>query len=585
MNGLKSTTSDVDGRFQCGRGPAYTGAMQRDIETAFVPARHRSAPSTALGFRGLLIFTGIFWGCFSLVTLAYGWDAFGGSAATAWRPLLSDTVGAGLSIGMALALSEVRRWGPAARLALAAALALVGVAIYSAVVLVLVGPLMPPPETPDSGTERMLRIMLVHYWVFAAYGGFYLLLDQGRAAPGGVSEEDDAQEWLRARLFGRTEVWDGLNARWFWTFQGVFWTAMVVFSTANLINGGDSISTAWRVVLGEGIGMTASSLAHFLVLKPTRLWPLYRRAALALGVAIILTMIYVCAIWFSYFQVLPGEPPMRNGEPVDTGLPLLLYLAPRWMFLNFPVFVGWIGFYLALDAARRLRSQERQLYNSIMLAQESQLKMLRFQLNPHFLFNTLNAISSLLLDTRANEADKMLTQLSKFLRFTLDAAPDDRVPLRREIDAQRLYLEIEQTRFADRLEIAVDIDPVVEDALVPTMILQPLLENAVKYAVSQTTRAVRVTVEAKALSDDILELRVTDTGSGGVSTRAYSGGGVGLSNIRARLAVLYGDTGRLEAGPQPEGGFAAVITMPLERSRAPKITEREEESDARTSGR
>lgn len=585
MNGLKIAINGVGGRFQCGRGPAYTGVMQRDIETASVPAAYRNAPGTALGLRGLFIFTAIFWGCFSLVTLAYGWDAFGGSAATAWRPLLSDAVGAGLSIGMALALSEVRRWGPAARLALTAALALVGVAIYSAVVLVLVGPLLPPPDAPGNDTERMLRIMLVHYWVFAAYGGFYLLLDQGRAAPGGGSEGDDAQEWIRARLFGRTEVWDGLNARWFWTFQGVFWTAMIVFSTANLINGGDSISTVWRVALAEGLGMTASSLAHFLVLKPTRLWPLYRRAALALGVAIVLTVIYICAIWFAYFQVLPGEPPTRNGEPIDTGLSFLLYLAPRWMFLNFPVFVGWVGFYLALDAAKRLRTQERQLYKSIMLAQESQLKMLRFQLNPHFLFNTLNAISSLLLDERANEADTMLTQLSKFLRFTLDAAPDDRVPLHREIDAQQLYLEIEQTRFADRLEVAVDVAPDVGEALVPTMILQPLLENAVKYAVSQTTRPVRVTVSAKAVSATTLELRVTDSGAGAVSTRAYSGGGVGLANIRARLAVLYGAAGRLDAGPRPEGGFEAVITMPLQGSEGAAPMPREEDSDACTSGR
>lgn len=584
MNGPEIETSNIGEYFHARLAAAYTHLMLRDIETAPASAERRKTPGTSLGFRGLLIFTAIFWGCFSVVTLAYGWNGFGGSVVTVWRPLLSDLAGAGLSIGMALALTEVRRWGPAARLALAAALALVGVAIYAAVVLVLVGPLLLPPEAPDGDTERMLRIMLVHYWVFAAYGGFYLLLDQGRAAVGEDAEGGEAEEWLRSRLFGRTEVWGGLNARWFWTFQGVFWCGMVLFSSASVINGGDSISTVWRVTLAEGIGMTASSLAHFLVLKPTRLWPLYRRAALALGVAIILTVIYICAIWFSYYQVLPGDPPLRNGEPMDTGVSLLLYFAPRWMFLNFPVFVGWVGFYLALDAAKRLRTQERQLYKSILLAQESQLKMLRFQLNPHFLFNTLNAISSLLLDARTREADTMLTQLSRFLRFTLDAAPDDRVPLRREIDAQKLYLEIEQTRFADRLEVTVDAGPDVEEALVPTMILQPLLENAVKYAVSQTTRPVCVKVAARAVSATTLELRVTDSGAGAVSRRAYSGGGVGLANIRARLAVLYGAAGRLEAGPRPEGGFEAVITMPLQWPEGAEARARGEGSDARTSG-
>ena len=131
----------------------------------------------------------------------------------------------------------------------------------------------------------------------------------------------------------------------------------------------------------------------------------------------------------------------------------------------------------------------------------------------------------------------------------------------------------------------VDVEPDVEEALVPTMILQPLLENAVKYAVSQTTRPVRVRVAARAVSATALELRVTDSGAGAVATRAYSGAGVGLANIRARLAVLYGAAGRLEAGPRPEGGFEAVITMPLQWPQGMEPPVRGEESDARTSGR
>lgn len=556
--------------------------MKTDVRNRPLVAADRGGegtpvPDTALGLRGLIVYTAIFWGGFSLVTFAYAWDTFGQSADAFWRGLVTDIVGAGLCVALALLLSEVRRWGAAARLLLALALCFVAVAIYAAVALLMMGGLSPQAPDGATGSARLVRAVLMNYWVFAAYAGFFLLLDQGNSPTAESGPPPGAQALSYSRLLARAQDWDGLEARWFWTFQGVFWVAMAIFSTANLVNGGDDITNAWRVVLGECTGLMASSLAHFWVLKPTRLWPLYRRAALALGVALLLTIIYISSIWAAYFQIFPVDPPMRNGEPVDTGLSLLLYFAPRWMFLNFPVFVGWTGFYLALDAARRLRAQERQLYRSTMLAQESKLKMLRFQLNPHFLFNTLNAISSLLLDGRSREADDMVTRLSGFLRFTLDASPDDRVPLRREIEAQRHYLEIEKTRFADRLELEIEVDEGVSEALVPTMILQPLLENAVKHAVARSLDRVHVAVRARCVSPGRLELRVTDSGAAGVAVPAPDGARVGLNNVRARLGVLYGEAARLEAGPRPEGGFEVVIAMPLERDGKARGAQDEEE--------
>ena len=545
-----------------------TNVRHHAVRAAGLPRYHVPAPETALGLRGLIAYTVIFWGCFSVVTFAYAWDVYGQSPDALWRGVATDMIGAGLCVALALLLTEVRRWGPAARLVLALVLCFVAVAIYAAVALILLGPLSPQAPDGATGPARLVRAVLMNYWVFAAYAGFFLLLDQGNAPAADGAAGGGARTMPYTGLFARAQDWDGLEARWFWTFQGVFWTAMAIFSTANLVNGGDDVGNAWRVILAECTGLMASSLAHFWVLKPTRLWPLYRRAALALGVAILLTIIYISSIWAAYFQIFPIDPPVRNGEPVDTGISLLLYFAPRWMFLNFPVFVGWTGFYLALDAARRLRAQERQLYSSILLAQESKLKMLRFQLNPHFLFNTLNAISSLLLDDRSREADDMLTRLSGFLRFTLDAAPDDRVPLRREIDAQRLYLEIEKARFTDRLEVEISAGEDVSEALVPTMILQPLLENAVKYAVSQTTQPVHVGVTASRLANGQLELKVSDSGAGDVPRRPSAGAGVGLNNIRARLGVLYGDAADMVAGPRPEGGFEVVITMPFEEGSA-----------------
>jgi LytS/YehU family sensor histidine kinase len=156
----------------------------------------------------------------------------------------------------------------------------------------------------------------------------------------------------------------------------------------------------------------------------------------------------------------------------------------------------------------------------------------------------------------------MLMRLARCRRFTLDASPGDRVRLEDELAAQRLYLAIEETRFPERLVTDFRIDPEVADALVPTLILQPLTENAVKYAVARTHRPVRLEMRARRAGGR-LELEVCDDGPGAGEPNAESGG-VGLSNIEARLGVLYGEDASLKAGPRPEGGFRVKIVMPFE---------------------
>ncbi|PWE16842.1 hypothetical protein DDZ18_11670 [Marinicauda salina] len=543
-----------------------TAMLQSALQSA--RAGFRSTPSEALGFRPILILTAVFWGGFALLSIAYAWPEIVERPSLAWRPLAGDAVGAALSLGVALSLRETRRWDLAARLVLAAALCLVAVTIYSALSAALIAPYLAAVEDQAVAAARVLRLMAVHYWVFAVHAGLFLLLDQREAPDSRRSEEASRLQALRRSVLGAPAAYAGLDARWFWTFQAAFWSGMFIFSTANLVNQGDDAINAWRIGLAEGAGLVASSLTHFLALRPSRLWPLYQRAALALAAAIMMTAIYAVAIWAAFFVVLPVPRFSPEGEALDTGARFLMAAFPRWMFLNFPVFVGWSGFYLALDSARRLREQERQLYKSIVLAQEAQLKMLRFQLNPHFLFNTLNAVSTLVLDGRAEEAESMLSRLSRFLRFTLDATPRDQCPLEREIAAQELYLEIEKSRFGDRLVVSIEVDDEVADAMVPTLILQPLTENAVKYAVARSSEPVRIEIRAQREGDARLRLEVTDEGattaSGAIAGGAtVSSAGVGLSNIRARLNALYGDDAELVAGPRPEGGFAARIIMPL----------------------
>jgi LytS/YehU family sensor histidine kinase len=274
----------------------------------------------------------------------------------------------------------------------------------------------------------------------------------------------------------------------------------------------------------------------------------------------------VVAIFAAFYVLDPVAQPRVAAEPVAADLNFFLMAAPRWMFINFPVFLGWSGVYLALDSIRRLRRQERQLYQSIMLAQDSQLKMLRFQLNPHFLFNTLNAISALLMDKRGEDADAMLNRLARFLRHTLDATPSDETPLFEEIEAQRLYLEIERVRFDARLKVVIEVEEACQAALAPMLILQPLMENAIKYAVARSIDPVQIQLTARRAEDGRLELSVIDTGPSPKpdgSAPTIESGGVGLRNVESRLRALYGEAGELTAGPRPDGGFSAVIRLPL----------------------
>ncbi|WP_270373862.1 sensor histidine kinase [Marinicauda sp. Alg238-R41] len=535
-----------------------------DMTTLDLP--YERSPGTAsqgavARWRTIAILTAVVWGAMvalSVLGSLHAIQAQDLAVGLIWRPITADVFGAVLSATTAFGLAGLRRYSILARAVTAVAASLAASVIFSFVSIGLIEPLAGPSFLQAGFGARLIRMASLHVWVFAAYAGFFLLLDQEEPRNmGGASAA--AAETLR---LGSQEGYPGLDARWFWTFQTAFWSALALFSIANSINLGDSPTQAWRILLAEAGGFAVTGLAHYTLLRPSRLWSLGRRAALALTVSVATTAAYVLGIFVSYFIIAPveGPPSLATGE--ITRLEFLLMSAPRWMFLNFPVFVGWSGFYLALDSARRLRAQEKRLYESMMLAKDAQVKMLRFQLNPHFLFNTLNAVSSLLLDKRTEDADAMLGRLARFLRFALEVLPDDETTLEDEIAAQRLYLEIEQIRFEERLQIEFDVEAGCLPALVPTLILQPLLENAVKYGVSRSTRPVHVRVCARRIDANRLELCVTDDG-GGIAHPVSSGGGVGLANVAARLRTIYGAEGMLDSGPMEGGGFIARIVLPF----------------------
>jgi signal transduction histidine kinase len=286
------------------------------------------------------------------------------------------------------------------------------------------------------------------------------------------------------------------------------------------------------------------------------------RIAAAFLASLPVSAAYAATNFWSFYVYDPNPEQMEEKEeahrPEKWAGVIIAENALNWYFF----ILSWSALYLALSYASAVRQSERETARLRAAAQSAELRALRYQVNPHFLFNTLNSLSSLVLSNRAGEAEKMILNLSKFFRTSLSADPAEDQPLADELALQRLYLDIESVRFPDRLRCEFHIDPAAATACVPGMILQPLIENAIKYGVAparrEVTVAVRATVEGK-----MLRLSVEDDGD--TTAGSAEGTGVGLRNVSDRLAVRHGGAASLEAGPRPSGGFIATILLPLAR--------------------
>jgi len=231
---------------------------------------------------------------------------------------------------------------------------------------------------------------------------------------------------------------------------------------------------------------------------------------------------------------------------------------------SFYILLCWSGLYFGIKYYLQLQEQTQQTLAATSAAHQAQLKMLRYQLNPHFLFNTLNAISTLILDGKNDIANKAVSRLSDFLRYTLDNDPMSRVTLGSELSAIDLYLEIEKVRFGDRLIIEKSIEAKAQDALVPSLILQPLIENAIKYAITPCEEGGTLRISAR-VQHQTLVLQLSDTGPGlGNGNNGQKSSGVGLKNTRERLQQLYGDNQAFTLAPNEPAGLRITINIPYE---------------------
>ena len=265
----------------------------------------------------------------------------------------------------------------------------------------------------------------------------------------------------------------------------------------------------------------------------------------------------------------------QGGDELEVNLPpveeIIASKMPRliadgtvtWYFL----LAAWCAFFIAMTQQHRTRITELRLAEAETAAHAAQVRALRYQVNPHFLFNTLNSLSALVMSGRSDRAEDMLMALSTFFRTSLSMDPSVDVSLSEEIALQRLYLDIEKVRFPDRLEVNIDIPDDLAEGRVPALILQPLVENAIKYGVSSTTARVELSIRARRLDGGRMQLDVVNraigTGSKKAAAPTHEGTGLGLSNVRERLEAHFGPRADVRFGPIP-GGYEVSLAMPVD---------------------
>jgi two-component sensor histidine kinase len=338
-------------------------------------------------------------------------------------------------------------------------------------------------------------------------------------------------------------------------FSALFWVAMFTMHTTQMLLVNDKEdwhSIGWRAAMNVLAFMLCLPLGR--VIRATLDQRVSRRALAIGGAAVPIAVLYAVVGWYVWTIVLKNPPMARST---------LAGLIAQSEY-NLMLFLFWAGFCCAILYAAQSEERERSLLQAQVLAREAELKMLRYQINPHFLFNTLNAVSALIVTGEALAADAMINKLARFFRNALSRESTAKVTLTEELRVQLEYLSIELTRFPDRLSWSTRTEPGLENALVPHLILQPLFENAIKHGVARTSAPVQIVVTTERRAGELRVSVTNDVGAGlKADLRGVAGEGVGLANVARRLENFYGSAAGLTAELR-DGRFTVDLHLPLE---------------------
>ena len=375
-------------------------------------------------------------------------------------------------------------------------------------------------------------------------------LDSGTppGAPTGASSRSAA---ARGGNGGTRPFFEDKNQA-FWRLQAAGWTGYLLLRSVSVIANAPTFQGLVPVALTAIVG-------YCLTLLLSVAYGYYRRFRRLPEIALTLVTLVAATLVYAFIDAFSVSFIQRAAPEVS------FKLIAGTVFIDFTVLAGWTALYFAINYYIIVEEQIDQLAALEGQASNAQLAMLRYQLNPHFLFNTLNSISTLVLLKQTERANAMLSRLSAFLRYTLVNEPTANVTLAQEVETLKLYLEIEKMRFEDRLRPRFEIDPAAERARLPSLLLQPLVENAIKYAVTPQEEGAEIAIAAH-LDGDRVRIAVSDTGPGlrdGPKQPTLSTG-VGLANIRDRLAQAYGTDQRFEIRAMPMGGFGVELDIPYQ---------------------
>jgi sensor histidine kinase YesM len=339
--------------------------------------------------------------------------------------------------------------------------------------------------------------------------------------------------------------------RAFWMLQSIGWSGY--FFLRSLSGFANSMGWMW-LVHTLLLTMTGYSLTLLMASLFRRLIKMKPVLTLVLSLAIVI----LAAVAFSVIETWSVATFLKpNLRPMGVE-----YFGA--ILLNFSLLAAWTALYYGINYFLLLEEQIDQRERLESQASSAQLAMLRYQLNPHFLFNTLNSISTLVLLKQTERANAMLARLSSFLRYTLANEPTAKVTLAQEVETLKLYLEIEKMRFEDRLRPHFRVEPDTIGARLPSLLLQPMIENAIKYAVTPSEDGADIWITA-VREGHAVRLEVADNGSGlGDDIAASPSTGVGLANIRDRLSQAYGAGHRFETRKNEKGGFSVILEIPYE---------------------
>jgi two-component system, LytTR family, sensor kinase len=341
--------------------------------------------------------------------------------------------------------------------------------------------------------------------------------------------------------------------RAFWNLHSAGWGGAAALYSVTVIANNQPLSFIVQVLISTITGYSISLLLSVIFRNVIDRQPLITWTVTAVS-------IMLASILFAYIDAWVLQTIRESAESTPFTQLLLGALYKDSLLLG-----GWSALYYAINYFVRAEEQADQLIRLEAAATSAQLTMLRYQLNPHFLFNTLNSISTLVLLKQTEQANAMLSRLSSFLRFTLINEAEAKVTLTQEVETLKLYLDIEKMRFEERLRTEFDIDADAANALIPSLLLQPLVENAIKYAVTPQEDGADITIRAQ-LAGERVRIIVSDSGPGLQQGAAdpRTSTGVGMANIRDRLVQAYGENHRFDNYSRPGEGFEAVIEFPYQ---------------------